>query len=102
MACLNCVQVCPRNAVQVTSIQNQYQVLTIKVEHDKCDLCLDCVDDKGNFCPKNLFYLDKEKVNQKEFDKIKFKFKEIANCQGCLKCEFSCSKKAIKPVKYEG
>ncbi len=63
---------------------------------------MECVDDKGNFCPKNLFFLDKEKVNGKEIDKIKFKFKEIAKCQGCLKCEVSCSKEAIKPVKYEG
>ena len=58
--CLNCVQVCPRNAIQVTSIQIPNQVLTIKIEHDICNMCLECVNQNGEFCPKNLFYMDKD------------------------------------------
>ena len=98
-ACLNCVQVCPRNAIEVTSIQIPDQILTIKIERDKCNLCLKCLEDNGRFCPNDLFYLDK--VNGTETEGIKFKFKEIAKCQGCLKCELSCPEKAIKPIKFE-
>lgn len=99
-ACLNCVLVCPRNAIQVTSIQIPNQVLAIKIEHDKCNMCMECVDNNGNFCPKNLFYVDKVKKDGKETDGIRFKFKEIAKCQGCLKCELSCPQNALKPVKF--
>lgn len=101
-ACLNCVQVCPRNAIEVTSIIGQQQVLTVKIERERCNLCLKCVDEKAKLCPNNLFYLDKIVNKGEEIDVIKFKFKEIAKCQGCLKCELSCSEKAIKPVKFEG
>ena len=101
-ACLNCVQVCPRNAIEVTSVVGQQQVLTVKIEREKCTLCLKCVDEEAKFCPNNLFFLDKIKTKSGEIDAIKFKFKEIAKCQGCLKCELSCPEKAIKPVKFEG
>ncbi|MFX0073574.1 MAG: 4Fe-4S dicluster domain-containing protein, partial [Candidatus Hermodarchaeota archaeon] len=52
-ACLNCVQVCPKNAIQVTSIEIPNQVLTVKIEPEKCNLCLKCIEDDGKFCPKN-------------------------------------------------
>ena len=100
-ACLNCVQVCPRNAVEVTSVIGQQQVLTVKIEHEKCNLCMKCVDEKEKLCPNNLFYLDKVKINGEEKEVIKFNFREISKCQGCLKCELSCPEKAIKPVKFE-
>jgi electron transport complex protein RnfB len=100
-ACLNCVQVCPRNAVQVTSIQIPDQVISIKIDHEKCTMCMKCIDENGKFCPKNLFYIDKVRKDGKEEDGVKFKFKEIAKCQGCLKCELSCPENAIKPVKFE-
>ena len=100
-ACLNCVQVCPRNAVQVTSIQIPNQVLSIKIEHEICNMCLDCSKENGEFCPKNLFYVDKVDKDGMEVDGIKFKFKEISKCQGCLKCELSCPEGAIKPVQFK-
>ncbi|TFG22075.1 MAG: 4Fe-4S dicluster domain-containing protein [Promethearchaeota archaeon] len=101
-ACLTCVQVCPRNAIVITSVVSQQQVLTVKIEHERCNLCLKCVDREVKLCPNNLFYKDKIRVNDKEIDVIKFKFKEIAKCQGCFKCELSCPEKAIKVIKFEG
>ena len=99
-ACLVCVQVCPRNAIVVTSVMPK-QVLTIKVDHDRCTMCKDCIKNHGTFCPNNLFYIDKKKVNGKEIDVIKFNFREVRKCKGCLKCELSCPEKAIKPIEYE-
>ena len=65
-------------------------------------MCEDCLDKRGNFCPKNLFYKDivKDKENN-EIQGIRFKFKEIAKCQGCLKCVLLCPEKAIKTVTFK-
>ncbi len=101
-ACLNCVQVCPRNAITVTSVEKPEQVLSIKIEHELCTLCEECLNNEGKFCPKNLFFKDSVKIEGKEQDVIRFKFKKISKCQGCLKCELSCPENAIKPVKFEG
>ena len=101
-ACLNCVQVCPRNAVEVTSIEFEDQVISIKIDHEKCSMCEDCLDASGNFCPKNLFYKDKvEDKKNKEIEGIRFKYREINKCQRCLKCVVQCPEKAIKSVKFE-
>jgi len=101
-ACLNCVQVCPRNAVEVTSIEFEDQVVSIKIDHEKCSMCEDCLDASGNFCPKNLFYKDKIEVKEnKEIKGIRFKYREVNKCQGCLKCVVQCPEKAIKPAKFE-
>ncbi len=101
-ACLNCVQVCPRNAVEVTSIEFENQIVSIKIDHEKCSMCEECHDKSGNFCLKNLFYkgIVKNKGNQ-EVEGIRFAFREIAKCQGCLRCEALCPEKAIKPIKFE-
>ena len=100
-ACLNCVQVCPRNAVEVTSITNPDQIVSIKIDHEKCTMCEKCLDENGNFCPKNLFHKDIVKKVGREEEGIRYKFREIAKCQGCLKCELFCPEGAIKPVKFE-
>jgi electron transport complex protein RnfB len=100
-ACLNCVQVCPRNAIQVTSITTPDQIISIKIDHEKCTMCEECLDEHGKFCPKNLFYKDTVKKEAENEEGIRYKFKEIAKCQGCLKCELSCPQGAIKPVLYE-
>lgn len=100
-ACLNCVQVCPRNAIEVTSVIPD-QVVSIKIDHEKCSMCEQCLDENGEFCPKNLFYKDKVKDKQnQEIEGIRFKYKEIAKCQGCLRCATLCPEKALKPVKFE-
>ncbi len=99
-ACLSCVQVCPRNAIEVTSVMPE-QVLTVKIDHDTCTMCMKCTDQEGNFCPNNLFHAGKVKKDGKEVDGIRFKFDEVFKCQGCLLCELSCSEGAIKPVKFE-
>ncbi|MFX1256348.1 MAG: 4Fe-4S dicluster domain-containing protein [Promethearchaeota archaeon] len=99
-SCLGCVLVCPRNAIEVSSVVAD-QVLTVKIDHDKCNMCFKCVDGNSKFCPNDLFYIDKVKKNGKKVDRIKFKFKEIVKCQGCLKCQFSCTENAIKPLKFE-
>jgi len=100
-ACLNCVQVCPRNAVEITSITDPAQIVSIKINHEKCTMCKKCLDENGNFCPKNLFYRDIVKKVGSEEEGIRYRFREIAKCQGCLKCELSCPVGAIKPVKFE-
>ncbi|MFX0155410.1 MAG: 4Fe-4S binding protein [Candidatus Hodarchaeota archaeon] len=100
-ACLNCVQVCPRNAIEVTSITNPDQIVSIKIDHEKCNMCEYCLDENGKFCPKNLFYKDIVKNVGKEEEGIRYKFKEIGKCQGCLKCELSCPEGAINPIKFE-
>ena len=64
-------------------------------------MCEKCLDENGNFCPKNLFYKDLVKKIKTEEDGIRYKYREIAKCQGCLKCELSCPERAIKPVKFE-
>jgi len=95
--CLNCVQVCPRNAIEVTSIEFEDQVVSIKVDHEKCSMCEECLDENGNFCPKNLFYKDKVKSKEsEEVEGIRFKFREIA-----LRCEALCPEKAIKPISFK-
>jgi len=99
-ACLICVQVCPRNAVEVTSIEHQNQVVSIKIDHEKCTMCEKCLGDDGKFCPKNLFYKVSVWKLNKEEEGIRFKFHEIGKCAGCLKCT-SCPEGAIKPVKFE-
>jgi len=99
-ACLNCVQVCPRNAITVTSVIQPEQVLSIKIEHELCTMCGKCLENDGKFCPNNLFYKDKIKSKDGEKVGIRFRFKEIAKCQGCLKCQLSCPEHAIKPVKF--
>ena len=100
-ACLTCVQVCPRNAIEVTSILKPDQIVSIKIDHEKCTLCELCLDTNGNFCPKNLFYKDVVKKVGREEEGIRYKFREISKCQGCLKCELSCPEGAIEAVKYE-
>jgi NAD-dependent dihydropyrimidine dehydrogenase PreA subunit len=64
-------------------------------------MCEQCLDENGDFCPKNLFYKDNVKKIDKEDLGIRYKFNEIAKCQGCLKCQLLCPEGAIKPVKYE-
>ena len=99
-ACLNCVQVCPRNAVEVTSIDHHDQVVSIKIDHEQCTMCEKCLDKDGKFCPKNLFYKGLVRKLDIEEEGIMFKFNEIGKCQSCLKCT-SCPEGAIKPVKFE-
>jgi len=100
-ACLNCVQVCPRNAIEVTSITSPDQIVSIKIDHEKCTLCEECLDENGKFCPKNLFYKDIVKKVGREEEGIRYKYREITKCQGCLKCELSCPEWAIEPIKFE-
>ena len=99
-ACLNCVQVCPRNAIEVTSVMPK-QVLTVKIEHETCTMCGECTEPGGKFCPNDLFYIDKVKKDGKEEDGVKFNFREIRKCQGCLRCESSCPASAIKPIMFD-
>ncbi len=64
-------------------------------------MCEKCLDENEKFCPKNLFYKENVKKMGREEEGIRYKYKEIAKCQGCLKCELSCPEGAIKPVKFE-
>ena len=98
VACLSCHIVCPRNAIQVTSIDQPEQIVSIKIDHEKCSMCEECTNQDGKFCPQNLFYLDSVKKTDQEDVGIRFKFKEIGKCQGCLKCEKLCPEKAIIPI----
>lgn len=99
--CLNCVQVCPRNAVEVTSVMPG-QVIGIKIDHDTCTMCEKCLVLDGKFCPQHLFYKgDISPKKDEHVDGIKYKFREIEKCQGCLKCVLTCPDKAIKAIKYK-
>ncbi|MFX1398854.1 MAG: 4Fe-4S binding protein [Promethearchaeota archaeon] len=99
VGCLTCQMICPRNAIQVTSVEPN-EVVSIAIDHNKCSLCNECLDESGQFCPKNLYFKSKIKKNGIEIEIIKFKFKEIAQCQGCLKCEALCPESAIKSIVY--
>jgi len=96
-ACLDCVNVCPRNAITVISVQRSNQILNIKIDRNKCTLCGICLNDNGKYCPQNLFY--KEKLKNK-IEIVKFKNKEIDDCQGCLNCVVSCPEQAIIPFLF--
>jgi Pyruvate/2-oxoacid:ferredoxin oxidoreductase delta subunit len=87
--------------VEVTSIELNNQVVSIKIDHEKCTMCEKCISKDGLFCPQNLFYKDNVKKLRKEEEGIRFKFQEIGKCQGCLKCEATCPEKAIKPIKFK-
>jgi len=100
VGCLTCQMICPRNAVEVTSVEPN-EVVSIKIDHDKCNFCGDCLDENGNFCPKNLFYEGLVKKKKELIEGIKFKFKKILQCQGCLRCEALCPTGAIIPIIYE-
>jgi len=50
---------------------------------------------------KEVLYQDKVKKVGREEEGIRYKYREIAKCQGCLKRELSCPEGAIKPVKFE-
>ncbi len=77
------------------------QVLTVKIEHDTCTMCGECTKHDGKFCPNDLFHIGMVKNKGKEEEGVKFKFKEIGKCQGCLKCESSCQANAIKIIKFD-
>ena len=64
-------------------------------------MCEICLNENGNFCPKNLFYKDIVKKVEGEEEGIRYNYREIAKCQGCLKCKLSCPEGAITPVKFE-
>lgn len=98
---MNCVQVCPRNAIEVTSITLPQQIVSIKIDHEKCSMCEECLDMDGKFCPKNLFFKDFVKQDGQVEEGIRYKYREIAKCQGCLKCELLCPEGAIEAVKYQ-
>ncbi|MGQ4873452.1 MAG: 4Fe-4S binding protein, partial [Promethearchaeia archaeon] len=100
VGCLTCVQVCPRNAIEVTSVEPN-EVLTIKIDHELCNMCGDCLDNSGKFCPQNLYYKDIVNVNGEKKEGIRFKYKEVLKCQGCLRCESLCPVGAIKPIIYK-
>ena len=99
--CLTCVQVCPRNIIEVISV-TPGEVVEMKIDRDKCSMCGMCTDPEKGFCPNNLFYIDKINKNGMEVEIVKFKRDQISKCQGCLKCELTCPEKAIKAVVYEG
>ncbi|TFF95984.1 MAG: 4Fe-4S dicluster domain-containing protein [Promethearchaeota archaeon] len=98
--CLDCVNVCPRNIIEVTSV-TPGKVLTIKIDHEKCSMCMDCVLKDGKFCPNELFSVGKVIKDGKEVEGIRFNFNQVSKCQGCLKCELSCPEGAIKPIIFE-
>ncbi len=98
--CLSCIIVCPRNAIVVISVTTLDQVLTCKIDHDKCTFCGECLKEDGSFCPNNLFFVDKINFKEKEIEAVKFKCDEVAKCKGCLKCELKCPEGAIKSIKY--
>ena len=100
-ACLSCVTVCPRNAVEVSSITRAEQIVSIKIDHEKCSMCEICLDKEGKFCPQNLFYKDDVTGVRGKKLGIRYKYNEISKCQGCLKCELSCPDGAIEPIKFE-
>jgi len=64
-------------------------------------MCGECTEPGGKFCPNDLFYIDKVKKDGKEEDGVKFNFREIRKCQGCLRCESSCQESAIKPIMFD-
>ena len=37
----------------------------------------------------------------REEEGIRYRYREIAKCQGCLKCELTCPEGAVSPVKFE-
>jgi len=51
----------------------------IMPNHEKCTMCEKCLDENGNFCPKNLFFKDIVKKIKTEEDGIRYKYREIAN-----------------------
>jgi len=99
VGCLTCQMICPKNAVEVTSVLPN-EVIGIKINYNKCSMCEECLDEVGKFCPKNLFFKEPVNIGGKEIEGIKFKFKEINKCQGCLRCEALCLSGAIIPIIY--
>jgi hypothetical protein len=50
-------------------------------------MCEKCLDKNGILCPKNLFYKGIVKKVGREEEGIRYRFRKISKCQGCLKCE---------------
>ncbi len=98
--CLDCVNVCPKNIIEVTSVTSR-EVLTIRINHEKCSMCLECIYKNGKFCPNNLFYVGSIQVGGKEEEGIRFKFDKRLKCEGCLQCQLECPENAITPIVFD-
>ncbi|MFX1273676.1 MAG: 4Fe-4S binding protein [Promethearchaeota archaeon] len=90
--CLKCVEVCEHGAIEVISIEDG-QLKGFEIDSDKCNFCKICIND--DFCFKNLYKLQKDKIGK---EKIVFQKNNLLECNNCLKCFKNCPNNAIIPV----
>jgi electron transport complex protein RnfB len=93
--CLTCVNVCPRNAITVTSAEEE-DVISVDVAYHKCDNCAICFE----ICPNNL-YEEYEYAELNGSTKMVHRVPptKFFECSGCGVCVESCPENAIQVQK---
>lgn len=94
--CLSCVNVCPRNAITVTSAEKD-DIIGVETVFEKCNACGDCVES----CTKNLW----KEYDYKLADGSKKKVywvppSDIYECAGCEICVESCPEGIVSIKRF--
>ncbi|MHA1729040.1 MAG: 4Fe-4S binding protein [Promethearchaeota archaeon] len=94
--CLTCVNVCPRNAISVTSVEKD-EVISVDVIFDKCLGCGDCAE----ICPNKLYEKYSYKPNEiAEKSVYRVPPSRFSECSGCELCVENCPEGIITIQRF--
>lgn len=82
--CLQCVLICPYNAITTTSVL-EGETIAVKIDVEACNGCNECVA----ACPKGMF------LPAAAGGRVAFTHERTGACKGCKACEHACKQGAI-------